>query len=114
MALMTIGGLLQGFRRELDLACRYGGEEFMLIMPGTAAAEATSRLESLRQAVAEAAIHHEGRRLAPITCSIGVAGFPAHGGSAATVVAAADEALYLAKRSGRDHVSLAANGREAR
>ena len=114
MVLMTIGGLLQGFRRELDLACRYGGEEFMLIMPATAAAEATSRLEPLRQAIAEAAIHHEGRRLAPITCSIGVAGFPAHGGSAAAVVAAADEALYLAKRSGRDHIRLAADGREAR
>jgi len=105
--LQSFAVLLQGFRREEDVACRYGGEEFVLLMPGTTAADAAGRLERLRAAVAEAVVLHEGRRLEPVTASIGVAEFPGHGPDGGTVVAAADEALYRAKRSGRSQVCLA-------
>ena len=106
--LQSFGALLQGFRREDDIACRYGGEEFLLSMPATTAAAAAARLEGLRAAVAETVILHEGRRLEPPTASIGVAEFPGHGTDAAAVVAAADEALYRAKRAGRSRLVSAA------
>jgi len=108
--LQSFGVLLQGFRREQDIACRYGGEEFLLLLPATTAPEAAARLEGLRAALAETVILHEGRRLEPVTASIGVAAFPAHGPDGRAVVAAADEALYRAKRSGRNRVCLAAGG----
>jgi diguanylate cyclase (GGDEF)-like protein len=106
--LQSFGALLQGFRREDDIACRYGGEEFLLVLPATTAAAAAARLEGLRAAVAETVILHEGRRLEPPTASIGVAEFPGHGADGGTVVAAADEALYRAKRSGRNRLVFAA------
>jgi diguanylate cyclase (GGDEF)-like protein len=108
--LQSFGALLQGFRREDDIACRYGGEEFLLSMPATTAAAAAARLEGLRAAVAETVILHEGRRLEPPTASIGVAEFPGHGTDAAAVVAAADESLYRAKRAGRNQIRLAGDG----
>jgi len=112
--LRSFGILLQGFRREDDIACRYGGEEFLLLVPATTAAEAAARLEGLRAAVAEAVILHEGRRLEPVTASIGVAEFPGHGADGGAVVAAADEALYRAKRSGRNQIRLAGDGPHGR
>jgi diguanylate cyclase (GGDEF)-like protein len=108
--LQSFGILLQGFRREDDVACRYGGEEFLLLMPAATAAEAAARLEGLRAALAEAVILHEGLRLEPVTASIGVAEFPAHGADGGAVVAAADEALYRAKRAGRDQIRLSGDG----
>jgi diguanylate cyclase (GGDEF)-like protein len=112
--LQSFGALLQGFRREDDIACRYGGEEFLLLMPATTAAEAAARLEGLLAAVAETVILHEGRRLEPPTASIGVAEFPGHGCDGVAVVAAADEALYRAKRSGRSQIRLAGDGPRSR
>jgi diguanylate cyclase (GGDEF)-like protein len=107
MVLKAIGVLLEGFCCGDDLACRYGGEEFVLIMPGTSATDARERLDDLRTAVAQAVIHHEGRALEPVTVSIGLAACPDHGADAARLLAAADSALYEAKRSGRNTLSIA-------
>jgi len=106
--LQAFGVLLQGFRREDDIACRYGGEEFLLLMPAMTAAVAAEKLEGLRAAWAETVIHHEGHRLEPVTASIGLADYPAHGGSGPELLAAADAALYRAKRAGRNRLVLAA------
>ncbi len=108
IVLQSLGVLVHGFRQGDDLACRYGGEEFVLVMPAATAIEAAGRLEGLRAALAETIIHYEGRRLEPITASIGVAGYPGHGTSGQELLRAADAALYRAKRAGRDRIVLAA------
>jgi diguanylate cyclase (GGDEF)-like protein len=107
LVLRSLAVLLQGFRRESDVPCRYGGEEFMLIMPAATAAEAVARLEPLHRRLAEMGIHHEGRLLQPVTASIGVAEFPTHGTTATALLQAADAALYQAKRAGRNRICTA-------
>lgn len=109
IVLQSLGVLVQGFRQGSDVACRYGGEEFVLIMPAVNAGEAAARLEGLRAALAETVIHHEGRRLDPITASIGVAAYPAHALSGHALLSAADAALYRAKRAGRNRICVAAD-----
>jgi diguanylate cyclase (GGDEF)-like protein len=109
IVLQSFGVLLQGFRRGGDLACRFGGEEFVLIMPAVGGGEAAERLEGLRAALAEMVIFHEGRRLEPITASIGLASYPTHGTTGREILEAADAALYRAKRAGRNRIVLAAS-----
>lgn len=107
LVLRSLSVLLQGFRRGSDVPCRYGGEEFVLIMPEATASEAVARLDPLRGHLASMGIHHEGRLLQPVTASIGVAEFPANGGTVTALLDAADEALYRAKRTGRNRICLA-------
>jgi diguanylate cyclase (GGDEF)-like protein len=104
LALQSLAILLQGFRQEGDVPCRYGGEEFVLIMPAATAAQAIARLEPLRRRLAETDILHEGRLLQPVSASIGVAEFPADGDSPAVLLEAADAAMYRSKRSGRNRI----------
>lgn len=106
-ALRQTATLIQGFRAATDVACRYGGEEFLLIMPDTTAVGATVRLDALRTALAAAAVHHEGRPLDPVTASIGVAVLPPKRGAAAALLDAADRALYRAKKLGRNRIEPA-------
>jgi diguanylate cyclase (GGDEF)-like protein len=92
--------LLDGVRSQ-DVVCRYGGEEFALILPGTDAEQAMVVAESLRYAIE----HYQGPLVAPITISVGVAGI--HDGGVtgvAELFRAADSALYLAKAAGRNRV----------
>ena len=96
-----------GTRGE-DIACRYGGEEFVVVMPGADARVAQRRAEELRAAIENAGITYAGRPVGPITVSVGVATFPAKGGDATTLRQAADQALYAAKRAGRNRVEVAA------
>lgn len=107
LVLQWLADLLEGFRRGGAVPCRYGGEEFVLIMPGATAARAVGRLEPLRRRLAEAGIHREGRPLHPITASIGVAEFPVHGVTATALLDAADGAMYRAKRGGRNLIRVA-------
>jgi diguanylate cyclase (GGDEF)-like protein/PAS domain S-box-containing protein len=106
--LCALGQLIQeGVRRE-DIACRYGGEEFLLIMPGASLEVTLSRANDLCQAVKQ--LHKSSAVLKPITISAGVAIFPEHGASGKDVIRAADAALYRAKEEGRDRVVVAENG----
>lgn len=103
--LAALGSLVAREIRGEDIACRYGGEEFLLIMPGTQAEVAVERAEILRQAVKELHLHYRG--LKPTTLSLGVAAYPNHGDTVQTIIQAADAALYRAKQGGRDRVMVA-------
>jgi diguanylate cyclase (GGDEF)-like protein len=87
--------------REFDTPARYGGEEFAVVLPGCGPEQAHDIAERLRLAVG--AIPSAA---GPVTASAGVATFPAHAGDADSLVRAADEALYAAKRAGRDRTSV--------
>ena len=95
-----------GIRSE-DIACRYGGEEFLLVMPGAGLETTGERAENLRQAVKALQVKYQGRFLKSTTLSLGVAIFPDHGHTAEEIITAADAALYRAKQAGRDRVEIA-------
>lgn len=105
--LRELGSFLRAQVREGDTACRYGGEEFTLILPGADLDSCRQRAEVLRRNVAALKVVYQGRPLGPITLSIGVASYPQHGTSWREVLKAADRALYRAKKGGRNRVLLA-------
>jgi diguanylate cyclase (GGDEF)-like protein len=111
-ALLTaVGGVLRQLSRPEDIPCRYGGEEFTLILPDTDAATAVARGERIREAIAALRVAHEGKPLSVVTASIGVAVFPDHHAEMEPLLEAADGALYRAKAEGRNRVVLAATAR---
>ncbi|MGH9803919.1 MAG: diguanylate cyclase [Candidatus Acidiferrales bacterium] len=91
--------------RQSALAARWGGEEFLVILPETDSEGALRVAERLRAAIAQ--VRLEETPATPVTVSIGAAVFPQHGGDEAEILSAADRALYRAKRAGRDRVELA-------
>ena len=96
------------FRTE-DIICRYGGEEFAVILPESSVEDAFNRAEALRLATKDLKLVHRGILLDPVTLSVGIAGFPDHGQSAQELLDAADKSLYKSKANGRDRVSLASS-----
>jgi diguanylate cyclase (GGDEF)-like protein len=108
LLLAAFGQLLTEQARGDDIVCRYGGEEFALILPGADGASAVRRLDEIRLAVRGLRVRNRGETLGPVSMSAGVAVFPVDGATGASVMAAADAALYAAKRSGRDRVMSAA------
>jgi diguanylate cyclase (GGDEF)-like protein/PAS domain S-box-containing protein len=95
----TAAFLLKNVRAE-DFVCRFGGEEFVVILPTADQDGARGRGERFRAKLRDLTIMHHGKSLGMITCSIGVAAFPQHGMSPRELMAAADAALYEAKRGG--------------
>jgi diguanylate cyclase (GGDEF)-like protein len=98
-ALRKVAAVLRATLREVDCPARYGGEEFLALLPETGIVQAVEVSERVRDLLAKEQL--KGRS---VTVSIGVAEFPAHGGSLESLIASADAALYRAKRQGRDHV----------
>ncbi len=91
--------------RGIDLACRYGGEEFVIVMPETDMAVATMVAERLRRRIAsEPFAIQRGARSIEVTISIGIAAIGREGDNAADILKRADQALYRAKRDGRNRV----------
>jgi diguanylate cyclase (GGDEF)-like protein len=105
--LRALGAFLVANLRREDVACRYGGEEFLLILPGSTLENARRRAEQLQEQLKDLRAEHDGRPLGPVTCSLGVAAYPEHGATAEALVQAADTALYRAKLGGRDRVAVA-------
>jgi diguanylate cyclase (GGDEF)-like protein len=108
LVLRTVGRCLREGVRRTDIACRYGGEELVLVLPECDAAAARACAETLRTTVAALALDHGGAPLPQVTASFGVALWPAHAEDAHALVQAADRALYAAKHEGRNRVCMAA------
>lgn len=101
--LREFGKLMKLHARGSDIYCRYGGEEFLLILPDMPEETACERAEQLRAALAASPIM-SGVSIIRVTASFGVASFPLHGKTGDELITAADNALYVAKKSGRNQV----------
>lgn len=105
--LRAVAASIRRVLREGDILVRYGGEEFLAVLPGASADDLSELAERLRRAVAATRVA-DGDIHIPVTASIGAASYPEHDvSSASELVGAADDALYVAKRAGRDRVALA-------
>ncbi len=98
--------LRQSIRRE-DIPCRYGGEEFVLVLPDSSLEDTAARAQDLCERTRRLDLRHADRPLGTATVSIGVSSFPDHGDAGEDLLAAADQALYRAKSGGRDRVVVA-------
>jgi diguanylate cyclase (GGDEF)-like protein/PAS domain S-box-containing protein len=107
LLLRQIGKFLQSHVRGEDIACRYGGEEFILIMPDVSLEVAKYRAEHLWRDARQIRVQENNQYYEGITLSLGVAIYPLHGRTIETVIRAADAALYHAKQEGRDRVVVA-------
>jgi diguanylate cyclase (GGDEF)-like protein len=107
LVLVELAKLLRDNTRKGDIVCRYGGEEFLIILPGTPFDKIIQRAEMIRDKVQrELRIEHNGEWL-PITISLGAAACPDHGSSPEEVIKTADDALYRAKDQGRNRLVYA-------
>jgi diguanylate cyclase (GGDEF)-like protein len=102
--LAEVGRLLRGGVRGGDVVCRYGGEEFVLILPEAGAEDGFRRVEQLREASRHLSVTYRGRSIGAPTFSGGLAVFPVHGATVEDLLRAADAALYEAKHGGRDRL----------
>ncbi len=102
--LQAVSRCMRSLVRNEDILCRYGGEEFALVMANAAAATVQQRADLLRSGVPQLSIEVGKRAVGPVTLSIGLASYPEHGSTAQAVLQAADAALYRAKAAGRNRV----------
>jgi len=105
--LIQIASLLRTQVRSSDITCRYGGEEFILILPEASREITQMRAEQICEGARHLHVQYGGLTLDAVTLSLGVAVFPDHGSTHDTLLGAADSALYRAKRDGRDRVMAA-------
>lgn len=105
--LREFGALLRTHTRKEDIACRYGGEEFLLLLPELASASAHSCAEKIRTALSHLSISINGNPIGQVTASFGVAAYPEHGDAIDVLIRLADQALYRAKKAGRNQVAVA-------
>jgi diguanylate cyclase (GGDEF)-like protein len=105
--LREFGRLLKSHIRGGDIACRYGGEEFTVILPDINLDDALQRANQIRDAVMAMRVAVRGRPLGALTCSVGLALFPDHAETVDECLMMADRALYRAKAAGRNCVVVA-------
>ena len=105
--LVEIANLMKSHARSTDFVCRYGGEEFLIVMPKTPAIAAIKRAEEILQKCTDTIVAHEGKNL-QVAMSIGVATYPDHGQEAEELIIKADKALYVSKQNGRNRITLSA------
>jgi diguanylate cyclase (GGDEF)-like protein len=104
--LKEVAGVIKARIRAGDVACRFGGEEFSLII-AEANSEGTYKcVDSIRETIKHLSLHSRGQTLGTITISAGIATFPVHGTNSEELIRAADESLYRAKNAGRDCICV--------
>lgn len=106
MVLKKIATLLQEKSRKGDIACRFGGEEFLLVLQEASLDDATTRANQLREEISKLQFTWKENALKQLTISLGISSFPEHGETAEDLISIADEALYRAKEGGRNRVEL--------
>jgi diguanylate cyclase (GGDEF)-like protein len=107
MVLQALADLFRDFFRSTDICCRYGGEEFAIILPESSARDTVTRANALRLEIKKLRLQYKKQALGQLTVSAGVAGFPEHGSTATDLLTMADRCLYESKARGRDVVTLA-------
>jgi diguanylate cyclase (GGDEF)-like protein/PAS domain S-box-containing protein len=105
LVLQSIGKLLCKNTRRGDIVCRYGGEEFIILLPNAPLSAACQRAEDWRKAFEAMAVEYNGQHLHG-TLSAGVASYPLHGATGDAILSAADQALYQSKTNGRNQVAV--------
>ena len=105
--LRSIADLFRRIFRLDDVICRYGGEEFGIILPESSSVNAAIRANGLREAAKRLDIRYKNRALGTVTLSVGVSTFPEHGETAEELLKVADQCLYKSKAEGRDTVTVA-------
>jgi diguanylate cyclase (GGDEF)-like protein len=108
--LKEIGSLLRHTMRSGDIACRYGGEELLLALPDCDIDDARNRLEQICADIKQKTFMLRGQPLPKVTLSVGLSQMGGDLITASALITAADEALYAAKRGGRDRIELYAGG----
>ncbi|MHB8135390.1 MAG: GGDEF domain-containing protein [Anaerolineaceae bacterium] len=111
--LRELGPFLKAHIRGSDFACRYGGEEFVLVMPEASLEVARLRAELLCQEANKLKVSYAGMFLETVTFSIGVAAFPEHGSDSSSLLSVVDAAMYRAKNEGRNRVCVAGDEKAA-
>lgn len=106
LVLKHLANIFTTYSRAEDIVCRYGGEEFLILLPGADLDVTSRRAEDWRRAFEQSKIEFDGKTLSS-TLSLGVAVFPQQGHTSDELVKLADEAMYLSKRNGRNQVSVA-------
>lgn len=106
--LRNVAQVLKRHTRVEDVACRYGGEEFLVVLPACPVDDAYSKAEAIREAIAQLHVFSRGTALPLITASLGVACCPEDGERIEDLVASADAALYRAKSTGRNCIAASA------
>ncbi|MEZ0331506.1 MAG: diguanylate cyclase [Methylophilaceae bacterium] len=107
LLLREVGTMLAKNSRAGDVACRFGGEEFVIIFPEAAPNIVMQLTNQLRETIFALQLQHFGRSLGQVSASFGVAAFPEHGSTTEDLLRAADKALYRAKAAGRNRVEMA-------
>jgi len=108
--LIQVGNIFRSHVRSSDITCRYGGEEFIIVMPEATLEITQMRAEQIRTNVRQFHVQYEGSTLEAVTLSIGISVFPTNGSTIDEILRAADTALYRAKNNGRDQVVTADQG----
>jgi len=107
MVLQSLADLFQSFFRATDICCRYGGEEFAIVLPESSSQDAAIRADMLRAEVKSLRLQYKKQTLGSLTVSIGIAAFPEHGSTSDELLKVADQCLYESKARGRDVVTVA-------
>jgi diguanylate cyclase (GGDEF)-like protein/PAS domain S-box-containing protein len=92
--------------RQSDVFCRFGGEEFIMILPESNIEDTFNRFDQLREEVKSLTVHYQNQRLPAVALSMGIAAYPEHGADTNKLLLVADKALYKAKQEGRDKIII--------
>jgi diguanylate cyclase (GGDEF)-like protein len=107
--LSLVAEILEKNTRDFDIVCRYGGDEFVLVLPDSSLSDALKRAEHLRQIIENTDFTFDGKNI-KVSLSFGVAAYPEYGMSGEVLLQSADKALYVAKENGRNKVISAQSG----